>query len=96
MNKPSTRAKSAPAAAKASASLQEPASGFSYSRPFFEELVDRALAHAKKLGATDAGAVFRKLTQFQAWLVRSGLQSLPLTKQCEAFACTYFQASTAS
>ena len=56
MNKPSTRAKSAPAAAKASASLQEPASGFSYSRPFFEELVDRALAHAKKLGATDAGA----------------------------------------
>lgn len=56
MNKPSTRAKSAPAAAKASASLQEPAGGFSYSRPFFEELVDRALAHAKKLGATDAGA----------------------------------------
>src|SRR6185312_5445756 len=31
-------------------------SGFSYSRPFFEELVDSALAHAKKLGATDAGA----------------------------------------
>jgi len=31
-------------------------SGFSYSRPFFEELVDAALAHAKKLGATDAGA----------------------------------------
>src|SRR6218665_1792265 len=25
-------------------------------RPFFEELVDRALAHAKKLGATDAAA----------------------------------------
>lgn len=33
-----------------------PADGFSYSRPFFEELVDSALAHAKKLGATDAGA----------------------------------------
>src|SRR6218665_94245 len=33
-----------------------PDSGFSYSRPFFEELVDRALAHAKKLGATDAAA----------------------------------------
>jgi PmbA protein len=32
------------------------ATGFSYSRPFFEELVDTALAHAKKLGATDAGA----------------------------------------
>ena len=31
-------------------------SGFSYSRDFFEELVDAALAHAKKIGATDAGA----------------------------------------
>jgi PmbA protein len=31
-------------------------SGFSYSRPFFEDLVDTALTHAKKLGATDAGA----------------------------------------
>ncbi len=30
--------------------------GFSYSRPYFEELVDAALAHAKKLGATQAGA----------------------------------------
>lgn len=40
MNKPSSRADS----------------GFSYSRPFFEDLVDTALAHAKKLGATDAGA----------------------------------------
>ena len=30
--------------------------GFSYSRAAFEELVDAALAHAKKLGATDAGA----------------------------------------
>lgn len=30
--------------------------GFSYSRPFFEQLVDQALAHAKKLGATNAGA----------------------------------------
>ena len=32
------------------------ANGFSYSREFFEELVDTALSHAKKLGATDAGA----------------------------------------
>jgi PmbA protein len=32
------------------------ATGFSYSRATFEELVDAALAHAKKLGATDAGA----------------------------------------
>lgn len=30
--------------------------GFSYSRPFFEELVDSALKHAKKLGASDAAA----------------------------------------
>ena len=32
------------------------AEGFSYSRPFFEDLVDIALSHARKLGATDAGA----------------------------------------
>ena len=31
-------------------------SGFAYSRSQFEELVDKALAHARKLGATDAGA----------------------------------------
>ena len=31
-------------------------SGFSYSRPFFEDLVDTALQHAGKLGATDAAA----------------------------------------
>ncbi|MCW8198068.1 metalloprotease PmbA [Verminephrobacter aporrectodeae subsp. tuberculatae] len=37
-------------------SARTPDSGFSCSRPFFEELVDRALAHAKKLGASDAGA----------------------------------------
>ena len=30
--------------------------GFSYSRDHFEELVDIALHHAKKLGATNAGA----------------------------------------
>ncbi|MFM2111524.1 MAG: hypothetical protein RLZZ271_184 [Pseudomonadota bacterium] len=30
--------------------------GFSYSRSTFEDLVDTALAHAKKIGATDAGA----------------------------------------
>ncbi len=32
------------------------ATGFSYSRATFEDLVDAALAHARKLGATDAGA----------------------------------------
>src|SRR3990170_5664626 len=40
MNKPDARA----------------ATGFSYSRAAFEELVDTALAHARKLGATDAAA----------------------------------------
>jgi len=59
MNKPSHRAPRTPgalAAAPAAATSRTPDSGFSYSRPFFEGLVDRALAHAKKLGATDAGA----------------------------------------
>ncbi|MCF8167930.1 MAG: metalloprotease PmbA, partial [Rhodoferax sp.] len=31
-------------------------SGFAFTRVFFEELVDTALSHATKLGATDAGA----------------------------------------
>ena len=48
MNKPRTRSTSTTAA--------QADSGFSYSRSFFEGLVDQALAHAKKLGATDAGA----------------------------------------
>lgn len=34
----------------------EPQAGFSFSQSFFEGLVDQALQHAKKLGATDAGA----------------------------------------
>ncbi|MDO9406296.1 MAG: metalloprotease PmbA [Polaromonas sp.] len=34
----------------------QPEKGFSYHRDFFEGLVDSALAHAKKLGATDAAA----------------------------------------
>ncbi|MBD9395968.1 metalloprotease PmbA [Acidovorax sp. ACV01] len=58
MNKPSTRAaraQSAASAAPAPATSRTPDNGFSYSRAFFEDLVDRALAHAKKLGATDAG-----------------------------------------
>ena len=33
-----------------------PQGGFAYTREFFEGLVDHALAHARKLGATDAGA----------------------------------------
>nr|WP_315491610.1 metalloprotease PmbA [uncultured Rhodoferax sp.] len=39
-----------------STTIQPADSGFAFSRPFFESLVDKALAHAKKLGATDAGA----------------------------------------
>jgi PmbA protein len=34
----------------------QPLAGFSYARSTFEDLVDTALAHAKKLGATDAAA----------------------------------------
>ncbi len=34
----------------------KPLNGFSYSRATFENLVDSALAHAKKIGATDAAA----------------------------------------
>ena len=45
-----------PHATQKSSGKSEPERGFSYSRPFFEDLVDTALAHAKKLGATDAGA----------------------------------------
>jgi len=41
---------------KPNPAVAEAASGFSYSRLFFEELVDTALAHAKKLGASDAAA----------------------------------------
>ena len=37
-------------------STQRAEAGFSYSRPFFQELVEQALAHAKKIGGTDAGA----------------------------------------
>ncbi|CAB5714357.1 peptidase PmbA [Delftia tsuruhatensis] len=48
MKKPRPRA--------ASTAKPQADSGFAYSQPFFEDLVDRALAHARKLGATDAGA----------------------------------------
>jgi PmbA protein len=40
----------------AKATTSQPHDGFSYSRDHFEELVDTALHHAKKLGATNAGA----------------------------------------
>jgi PmbA protein len=41
---------------QSNATNSAPAQGFSYSRPFFEDLVDTAIGHAKKLGATDAAA----------------------------------------
>jgi len=44
------------AKAPAKAPLTIPQSGFQYSRAHFEDLVDTALGHAKKIGATDAGA----------------------------------------
>ena len=52
MNTPSSRAQSAAPAQ----TTNQPESGFSYTREFFAGLVDHALAHAKKLGASDAGA----------------------------------------
>jgi PmbA protein len=42
--------------ASSPASTAQPHDGFSYSRDHFEALVDIALKHAKKLGATNAGA----------------------------------------
>ena len=48
--------KKSPAHAKPIPARAPADSGFTYSRPYFEDLVDTALAHAKKLGATDAGA----------------------------------------
>jgi PmbA protein len=43
-------------ASKNPAPPHTPAQGFSHSREQFEALVDHAVAHAKKLGATDVGA----------------------------------------
>jgi PmbA protein len=41
---------------KPTGNSKAPDSGFAYTLPYFETLVDAALAHAKKVGATDAGA----------------------------------------
>ena len=43
-------------AARTATPTATPQQGFSYSRPFFENLVDSAISHAKKIGATDVGA----------------------------------------
>ena len=44
------------ALSSSAASASQPLAGFQYARSQFEELVDMALGHAKKLGASDAGA----------------------------------------
>ena len=54
MKKPASRTPRSPASPPPASTT--PQDGFSYSRAFFESLVDSALQHAKKLGATDAGA----------------------------------------
>jgi PmbA protein len=48
--------KTKPPTAISTSKNQNARDGFSYSRDFFEGLVDSALKHAKKIGATDAGA----------------------------------------
>jgi PmbA protein len=53
MKNPHPNPKSAP---KGAAATQAAQNGFAFSRAFFESLTEKALAHAKKLGATDAGA----------------------------------------
>ena len=45
-----------PTSSLASRSAGHAEQGFSYSRAFFEDLVDSALDHARRIGATDAGA----------------------------------------
>ena len=42
--------------ASTSSAPRQPLPGFAYSRDYFEHVVDSALAHARKLGASDAGA----------------------------------------
>jgi PmbA protein len=51
-----TLRRSAGASQTAASLIPQPESGFSYHREFFESLVDSALTHAKKIGATDAAA----------------------------------------
>ena len=53
--------------------------------------LDREFLFGRAGCRTDAGAVLGKLTEFEARLVRGGFHSLPLAKQCEAFASAYFQ-----
>ena len=52
----SARGRSATPSRAPAQAARQPEAGFSYHRDFFEDLVDTALGHAKKLGATDAAA----------------------------------------
>jgi len=54
--KKTSRKTAAHAVAASSSSSTQAAAGFAYSRDFFADLVDQALRHAHKLGATQAGA----------------------------------------
>jgi PmbA protein len=57
MKKPnSTRRSASTSSAPSSHSSTSAEAGFAYSKGFFEDLVDSAMAHAKKLGATDSAA----------------------------------------
>ena len=56
MKKPNTSSRVATPGHASSPVATQPDSGFAYSRAFFEGLVDSAISHAKKLGATDAAA----------------------------------------
>ncbi|GAA3994056.1 metalloprotease PmbA [Comamonas faecalis] len=56
MNHTASRTPRASSISSVSSDSAQAQTGFSYSRVFFEDLVDQALAHARKLGATDAGA----------------------------------------
>ncbi len=56
MKKPNTSSRATPVSRAPNPVATQADSGFAYSRAFFEGLVDSAIAHAKKLGATDAAA----------------------------------------
>jgi PmbA protein len=56
MNKPHAKRAASAGASTITASSSQPLPGFSFSRNHFENVVDKALAHARKLGASDAGA----------------------------------------
>jgi PmbA protein len=56
MKKPNTPSRAANSRHASNSVASQADSGFAYSRAFFEGLVDSAISHAKKLGATDAAA----------------------------------------